>query len=81
LNVQFSRAAWEDWGRTIAEEERRVERASQSTYGYHDAEANRQSGLIAFRPSRSELRTDDEERIWAMDGVRRKPRPKPLYPV
>jgi hypothetical protein len=27
------------------------------------------------------LRTDQEEHVWAMDGVRHKPRPKPLYPV
>jgi hypothetical protein len=26
------------------------------------------------------LRTDQEEHVWAMDGVRHKPRPKPLYP-
>jgi hypothetical protein len=45
-----------------------------------DAEGSRQSGLIAFRPSRAELRSDQEEHVWAMDGVRHKPRPKPLYP-
>jgi hypothetical protein len=26
------------------------------------------------------LRTDQEEHVWKMDGVRHKPRPKPLYP-
>jgi hypothetical protein len=48
LNVQFSRAAWEDFGRLIIEEERRRERASQSQRGTIDENGVLQGGLMAF---------------------------------
>jgi hypothetical protein len=48
--------------------------------GRHDDLTDSTTQAIGYLRDNGLLRTDNEERFWAMDGVRHKPRPKPLYP-
>jgi hypothetical protein len=48
--------------------------------GRHDDLTDSTTQAMRYLRDNGLLRTDQEEHVWAMDGVRRKPRPKPLYP-
>jgi hypothetical protein len=49
--------------------------------GRHDDLTDSTTQAIRYLRDNGLLRTDQEEHVWAMDGVRHKPRLKPLYPV
>jgi hypothetical protein len=48
--------------------------------GRYDDLTDSTTQAIRYLRDNGLLRTDQEEHVWAMDGVRHKPRPKPLYP-
>jgi hypothetical protein len=48
--------------------------------GRYDDLTDSTTQAIRYLRDNGLLRSDQEEHVWAMDGVRHKPRPKPLYP-
>jgi phage terminase large subunit-like protein len=48
--------------------------------GRYDDLTDSTTQAIRYLRDNGLLRNDQEEHFWAMDAVRHKPRPKPLYP-
>jgi hypothetical protein len=48
--------------------------------GRYDDLSDSTTQAIRYLRDNGLLRTDQEEHVWAMDGVRHKPGLKPLYP-